>query len=113
MTERAALVWTILALGMVSTTPAMAQTYYPNYPVCLQGGAHALSTPNWPFVGWMVDDTPVRARRPPNNSTAQSWGNIIYPCCSAVSLRQLRNVSVQPTITTRLIASNAGSRYWE
>ena len=36
MTERAALVWTILALGMVSTTPAMAQTYDPNYPVCLQ-----------------------------------------------------------------------------
>ena len=36
MTERAALVWTILALGMVSTTPAMAQTYYPDYPVCIQ-----------------------------------------------------------------------------
>jgi hypothetical protein len=37
MTTRAALVWTILALGMASTaTPTKAQTYDPNYPVCLQ-----------------------------------------------------------------------------
>ena len=36
MTTRAALLWTILATGTIfTTTPAMAQTYYPNYPVCL------------------------------------------------------------------------------
>ena len=35
MTTRAALLWSILATGTIFTTPAMAQTYYPNYPVCL------------------------------------------------------------------------------
>ena len=35
MTTRAALVWIILETGLACTTPAMAQTYYPNYPVCL------------------------------------------------------------------------------
>jgi hypothetical protein len=35
MTTRAALLWTILATGTIFTPPAMAQTYYPNYPVCL------------------------------------------------------------------------------
>ena len=35
MTTRATLVWIILGTGLACTTPAMAQTYYPNYPVCL------------------------------------------------------------------------------
>ena len=35
MTTRAALVWIILGTGLACTTPSMAQTYYPNYPVCL------------------------------------------------------------------------------
>jgi hypothetical protein len=40
MTTPGALVWTILALGMASTTTAtMAHTYDPNYPVCLQSYA--------------------------------------------------------------------------
>jgi hypothetical protein len=31
------LVWTILAIGMISAvTPVKAQTYDPNFPVCLQ-----------------------------------------------------------------------------
>jgi Protein of unknown function (DUF3551) len=31
------LVWTILTIGMISAvTPAKAQTYDPNFPVCLQ-----------------------------------------------------------------------------
>ena len=49
------------------------------------------------------------ARHPPNNSTA--WGIIIYPRCSAVSLRQPRNVRIQPIVTTVLVASSAGSPY--
>ena len=41
MTARAALVWIILGIGMTCTTsPAMAQTYDPKYPVCLQVYAH-------------------------------------------------------------------------
>jgi hypothetical protein len=36
MTTRTALVWLILGTGLACTTPAMAQTYYPDYPVCLQ-----------------------------------------------------------------------------
>jgi hypothetical protein len=36
MRTRAALVWIILGIGLACTTPVMAQTYYPNYPVCLQ-----------------------------------------------------------------------------
>src|SRR6516162_3828230 len=37
MTIRAALVWIILGTGLACcTTPAMAQTYDPNYPVCIQ-----------------------------------------------------------------------------
>jgi hypothetical protein len=37
MATRAALVWIILALGAIcGAAPAMAQTYDPNYPVCLQ-----------------------------------------------------------------------------
>ena len=41
MTTRAALVWIILGIGMTcTTTRAMAQTYDPNYPVCLQVYAH-------------------------------------------------------------------------
>jgi hypothetical protein len=32
-----ALIWTIIGIGAVFiATPAMAQTYDPNYPVCLQ-----------------------------------------------------------------------------
>jgi Protein of unknown function (DUF3551) len=31
------LVWTILAIGTISAvTPAQAQTYDPNFPICLQ-----------------------------------------------------------------------------
>jgi hypothetical protein len=40
-------------------------------------------------------------------------GAPLYPRSSALSLRQLRNVSAQPTVTTRLTASNAGSPYSE
>jgi hypothetical protein len=37
MTGHAALVWIILGTGLACcTTPAMAQTYDPNYPVCIQ-----------------------------------------------------------------------------
>jgi hypothetical protein len=36
MTTRAALVSIIFGTGLACTTPAMAQTYDPNYPVCLQ-----------------------------------------------------------------------------
>jgi hypothetical protein len=37
MKIRAALVWIILGTGLACCTrPAMAQTYDPNYPVCLQ-----------------------------------------------------------------------------
>ena len=37
MRSRAALVWIVLGTGLACcTTPAMAQTYDPNYPVCLQ-----------------------------------------------------------------------------
>ena len=37
MTTRAALLWIILALGAICTSaPVIAQTYDPNYPVCLQ-----------------------------------------------------------------------------
>jgi len=37
MKIRAALVWIILGTGLACcTSPAMAQTYDPNYPVCLQ-----------------------------------------------------------------------------
>jgi hypothetical protein len=37
MTTRAALLWIILVLGAICTSaPAIAQTYDPNYPVCLQ-----------------------------------------------------------------------------
>jgi hypothetical protein len=36
MTIRAALVWIILGTGLACTTPAMAQTYDPNYPVCME-----------------------------------------------------------------------------
>jgi hypothetical protein len=36
MTARAALVWLILGTGLACTTPAMAQTYDPNYPVCIK-----------------------------------------------------------------------------
>jgi hypothetical protein len=37
MTTRAALVWIILGTGLACcSTLAKAQTYYPNYPVCLQ-----------------------------------------------------------------------------
>ena len=36
MRSRAALVWIVLGTGLACcTTPAMAQTYDPNYPVCL------------------------------------------------------------------------------
>ena len=36
MTARAALVWIILGTGLACcSTLAKAQTYYPNYPVCL------------------------------------------------------------------------------
>ena len=36
-----ALIWIITAIGMICTTaPAIAQTYDPNYPVCLQSYAH-------------------------------------------------------------------------
>jgi len=35
-----ALIWTIAAIGVViAATPATAQTYDPNYPVCLQAYA--------------------------------------------------------------------------
>jgi hypothetical protein len=36
MRSRAALVWIVLGTGLACTTPAMSQTYDPNYPVCLQ-----------------------------------------------------------------------------
>ena len=37
MTTRSALAWIILGTGLACCTrPAMAQTYDPNYPVCLQ-----------------------------------------------------------------------------
>jgi len=36
MKIRAALVAIIFGTGLACTTPAMAQTYDPNYPVCLQ-----------------------------------------------------------------------------
>jgi len=31
-----ALVWTMLAIGLALATAAQAQTYDPNYPICLQ-----------------------------------------------------------------------------
>jgi len=41
MTTRAALVRITIGIGMTcAMTPAMAQTYDPNYPVCLQVYAH-------------------------------------------------------------------------
>ena len=41
MVTRAALIWITLGIGMTcAMTPAMAQTYDPNYPVCLQVYAH-------------------------------------------------------------------------
>ena len=36
MTTHAALVWIVLGTGLACTTPAMAQTYDPNYPVCME-----------------------------------------------------------------------------
>jgi len=36
MTTCTALIWIILGTGLACTTPAMAQTYDPDYPVCLQ-----------------------------------------------------------------------------
>jgi hypothetical protein len=36
MTTRAALVWIILGIGLACTTPAMAQTYDPYYPFCIE-----------------------------------------------------------------------------
>jgi hypothetical protein len=39
-------------------------------------------------------------------------GASLYSRSSALSLRQPRNVSAQPTVTTRSITSNAGSPYW-
>jgi hypothetical protein len=37
VSARAALVWIVLEIGMTcATTPAMAQTYDPNYPVCIE-----------------------------------------------------------------------------
>jgi hypothetical protein len=36
MMTRAALVWIILVTGVTCTTPVMAQTYDPNYPVCME-----------------------------------------------------------------------------
>jgi len=37
MTARAAPVWIFLVTGLACcTSPAMAQTYYPDYPVCIQ-----------------------------------------------------------------------------
>ena len=40
MTTRAALVWITLGTGLACTTPAIAQAYDPNYPVCLQSYKH-------------------------------------------------------------------------
>jgi hypothetical protein len=40
MAIRAAPVWIVLGTGVACSTPAMAQTYDPNYPVCLQSYAH-------------------------------------------------------------------------
>ena len=30
------LVWTVLGIGLMLAAPAQAQTYDPNYPICLQ-----------------------------------------------------------------------------
>ena len=36
MTTRAALVWIILGTGLACTTSAMAKTYDPKYPLCIE-----------------------------------------------------------------------------